>query len=176
MPPASEGQRVPQVTFRVHRDGDWADLTSDDLFAGRTVVLFALPGAFTPTCSEKHLPRFNQLAPALKVHGVDEVLCLSVNDAFVMDAWRESRGVTEVTFIPDGNGDFTRAMGMLVDRHANGMGGRSRRYAMLVRDGVIEKLFAEQTRPDGSETYGASDADSVLTHLTNQSQRPDAHG
>ncbi len=172
MPPVSEGQRVPEVTFRVRRDGDWADLTSESLFAGRTVVLFALPGAFTPTCSEKHLPRFNQLAPALRVHGVDEVLCLSVNDAWVMEAWRTAQGATEVRFVPDGNGDFTRAMGMLADARANGLGERSRRYAMLVRDGVIEKLFLEEPRPDGSETYGASDADAVLAHLASRSHRP----
>ncbi len=171
MPPLIEGQRVPEVTFRVHRDGDWADLASRDLFAGRSVVLFALPGAFTPTCSGKHLPRFNQLAPAIRVHGVDEVICLSVNDACVMDAWREAQGITEVRLIPDGNGEFTRGMGMLVDRRANGFGERSRRYAMLVRDGVIEKLLLEELRPDGTETYGVSDADSMLAHLASLSQR-----
>ncbi len=171
MPPLTEGQRVPEVTFRVHRDGDWADLASRDLFAGRSVVLFALPGAFTPTCSGKHLPRFNQLAPAIRVHGVDEVICLSVNDACVMDAWREAQGITEVRLIPDGNGEFTRGMGMLVDRRANGFGERSRRYAMLVRDGVIEKLLLEELRPDGTETYGVSDADSMLAHLASLSPR-----
>ncbi len=171
MPPLTEGQRVPEVTFRVHRDGDWADLASRDLFAGRSVVLFALPGAFTPTCSDKHLPRFNQLAPAIRVHGVDEVICLSVNDACVMDAWREAQGITEVRLIPDGNGDFTRGMGMLVDRRANGFGERSRRYAMLVRDGVIDKLLLEELRPDGTETYGVSDADSMLAHLASLSPR-----
>ncbi len=171
MPPLTEGQRIPEVTFRVRRDGDWADLTSRELFADRSVVLFALPGAFTPTCSDKHLSRFNQLAPAIRVHGVDEVICLSVNDACVMDAWRETQGVTEVRLIPDGNGEFTRGMGMLVDRRANGFGERSRRYAMLVRDGVIEKLLLEELRPDGTETYGVSDADSMLAHLASLSPR-----
>ncbi len=171
MPPLTEGQRVPEVTFRVRRDGDWVDLTSHDLFDGRTVVLFALPGAFTPTCSVKHLPRFNQLAPAIRVHGVDEVLCLSVNDAFVMDAWREAQGVSEVRFIPDGNGDFTRGMWMLIDKRANGFGERSRRYAMLLRDGVIDKFFAEDPRPDGTETYCVSDADTMLAHLASLSHK-----
>lgn len=174
MPPLSEGQRVPEVTFRERRDGDWADLPSRALFDGRTVVLFALPGAFTPTCSGKHLPRFNQLAPAIRVHGVDEVVCLSVNDAFVMDAWREAQGVSEVRFIPDGNGDFTRGMGMLIDKRANGFGERSRRYAMLVRDGVIDKLFVEESRPDGTETYCVSDADTMLAHLASLSQKGSA--
>lgn len=171
MPPLNEGQRVPEVTFRVRRDGDWTDLTSEALFAGRCLVVFALPGAFTPTCSTKHLPRFNQLAPALKVHGVDEVVCIAVNDACVLDAWRETLQASEVLFIPDGNGDFTRGMGMLVDQRANGFGERSRRYAMLVRDGVIETLFAEELRDDGSETYGVSDADTMLAHLASQTPR-----
>jgi len=139
MPPRNEGQRVPEVTFRVRQDGDWTDVTTAQLFAGKSVVLFALPGAFTPTCSSKHLPRFNQLAPAIKVHGIDEVICLAVNDGFVMD--------------------------MLIDKRGNGFGERSRRYAMLVRDRVIEKLYVEELRPDGTETYGVSDADTILTHL-----------
>jgi len=165
MPPRNEGQRVPEVTFRVRQDGDWTDVTTAQLFAGKSVVLFALPGAFTPTCSSKHLPRFNQLAPAIKVHGIDEVICLAVNDGFVMDAWQAQQDAHEVRFIPDGNAEFTTAMGMLIDKRGNGFGERSRRYAMLVRDGVIEKQYVEELRPDGTETYGVSDADTILTHL-----------
>ena len=165
MPPLEEGQQVPEVTFRVRQDCDWIDVTTADLFDKRTVVLFALPGAFTPTCSSKHLPRFNQLAPAIKVHDVDEVICLSVNDGFVMAAWKEQQDAHEVRFIPDGNADFTAGMGMLIDKRANGFGERSRRYAMLVRNGAIEKMFVEELRSDGTETYGVSDADNLLAYL-----------
>ncbi len=165
MSPLDEGQKVPEVSFRARKDGGWVDVTTSELFNKRTVALFALPGAFTPTCSSKHLPRFNQLAPAIKVHDVDEVICLSVNDGFVMAAWKDQQDAHEVRFIPDGNAEFTAGMGMLIDKRANGFGERSRRYAMLVRNGVIEKMFLEQLRPDGTETYGVSDADSLLAHL-----------
>ena len=142
-----EGQRVPNVVFRTRRDHEWVDVSSRDVFAGRTVVVFALPGAFTPTCSSTHVPRYNQLAPVLKRHGVDEVVCMSVNDAFVMNDWRREQKAWNVTFLPDGNGDFTRAMGMLVPRSDLGFGERSWRYSMLVRDGVIEKMFVEPNKP-----------------------------
>ena len=171
MTPLSEGQRVPEVTFRVRRDGTWTDLTSAELFAGRDVVVFALPGAFTPTCSGKHLSRFNELAPAIRVHGIDEVICVAVNDAFVMDAWQTEQNAREVRFVPDGNGEFTRGMGMLIDRRENGFGERSRRYAMRVRDGVIDRLFVEELRPDGTETYCVSDADTMLAHLAGLSRK-----
>lgn len=158
-----EGQRVPEVTFRVRRDDDWAEVTSKEVFAGRTVVVFALPGAFTPTCSSAHVPRFNELVPVFHANGVDEIVCISVNDAFVMDAWRREQGAERIRFLPDGNGTFTAAMGMLVDKEDLGFGRRSWRYSMLVRDGVIEKMFIE---PQGAgDPYEVSDADTMLRHL-----------
>ena len=138
-----EGKTVPQVTFHTRRDHDWVDVTTDEIFKGKTVVVFSLPGAFTPTCSSTHVPRYNQLATALKRHGVDEIVCISVNDAFVMNEWQKEQKAHNITFLPDGNGDFSRGMGMLVAKEDLGFGERSWRYSMLVRDGVIEKMFID---------------------------------
>ncbi len=137
------GSRVPNVTFHTRRGHEWVDVTTADIFAGKTVAVFSLPGAFTPTCSSTHVPRYNQLTPQLKAHGVDDVVCMSVNDSFVMNAWKESEKADNLTFVPDGNGEFTEGMGMLVDKDFLGFGKRSWRYSMLVRDGVIEKMFIE---------------------------------
>ena len=165
-----EGQRVPQVTFRTRQDHEWVDRTSADIFDGKTVVVFSLPGAFTPTCSSSHVPRFDQLAPAFYSHGVDDIVCLSVNDAFVMNEWRESQNVQNVTFLPDGNGAFTAGMGMLVDKEDLGFGKRSWRYSMLVRDGVIEKMFIEDEIP--GDPFGVSDADTMLAYLDPKAALP----
>ena len=114
-----------------------------DLFAGKTVVVFSLPGAFTPTCSSTHLPRYNELAPAFFANGVDSILCISVNDAFVMNEWAKDQECANVILVPDGNGEFTAGMGMLVDKSDLGFGKRSWRYSMLVKDGVVQKMFIE---------------------------------
>ena len=167
-----EGQTVPSVTFRTRVDGDWRDVGSDELFKGRTVVLFALPGAFTPTCSSTHLPRYNELAPVFKENGVDEIVCLSVNDAFVMDAWGEQQEAENVRLIPDGNGEFTAGMGMLVDKSDLGFGKRSWRYSMLVKDGVIEKMFIEPDVP--GDPFEVSDADTMLAYINPQARKPQA--
>ena len=132
-------------------------------FAGKTVVVFSLPGAFTPTCSSTHLPRYEQLAGVFAGHGVDAIYCVSVNDAFVMDAWGKAQHAEHVQLLPDGNGDFTRGMGMLVDRDDLGFGPRSWRYSMLVRDGVIEKQFVEPQEP--GDPFHVSDADTMLQYL-----------
>lgn len=158
-----EGTRVPQVTLRVRDDGRWRDVSTSELFDGRTVVLFSLPGAFTPTCSSAHVPRYEELYEQFRAVGVDDILCVSVNDAFVMDAWKKDQGAHHITFVPDGNGTFTDAMGMLVDKDDLGFGARSWRYAMVVRDGVIEKMFVEPREP--GDPYHVSDADTVLTWL-----------
>lgn len=158
-----EGKRVPNVTFRTRQDSEWVDLTSDDVFAGKTVVVFSLPGAFTPTCSSSHVPRFNKLAPLFKSHGVDDIVCISVNDAFVMNEWKENQKADHITFLPDGNGHFTEAMGLLVGKEDLGFGKRSWRYSMLVRDGVIEKMFIEPEEP--GDPYEVSDADTMLRYL-----------
>jgi glutaredoxin-like protein len=165
-----EGQAVPNVTFRTRRDHEWVDVTSDEVFKGRTVVVFALPGAFTPTCSSTHVPRYNQLAPELKRHGVDEIICVSVNDAFVMNEWKAEQKAANVTFLPDGNGDFSRGMGMLVAKEDLGFGDRSWRYSMLVKDGVIEKMFIEADVP--GDPFEVSDADTMLDYIAPNADKP----
>lgn len=165
-----EGQRVPNSTFKTRKDHDWVELTTADVFAGKSVILFSLPGAFTPTCSSSHVPRYNQLQPLFRERGIDDVICVSVNDAFVMDEWSRSQNTDRVTFLPDGNGDFTAGMGLLVDKDDLGFGKRSWRYSMLVRDGVIEKMFIEPDEP--GDPFSVSDADTMLTYLDPEAQRP----
>lgn len=167
-----EGQRVPDVVFRTREDHDWKDVSSQDLFAGRTVVVFALPGAFTPTCSSTHLPRYEALYDCFEGCGVDEIVCMSVNDAFVMDEWGRSQGVHRVRLIPDGSGAFARGMGMLVNKDDLGFGERSWRYSMLVRDGVVEKMFIEPDQP--GDPFLVSDADTMLSYLDPQAIKPRA--
>jgi glutathione amide-dependent peroxidase len=164
------GSRVPQVIFRTRRGHEWVDVTTDEVFAGKTVVVFSLPGAFTPTCSSSHVPRYNQLVPAFKAQGVDEVVCLSVNDAFVMNEWQKTQAADALTFLPDGNGDFTADMGMLVDKDDLGFGKRSWRYSMLVKDGVIAKMFIEPDLP--GDPYEVSDADTMLRYLAPGAPKP----
>ncbi|MCB1772806.1 MAG: glutathione peroxidase [Gammaproteobacteria bacterium] len=166
----SEGKTIPNVIFRTRRDHEWADVSSDEVFKGRTVVVFALPGAFTPTCSSTHVPRYNQLAAELKRHGVDEIICVSVNDAFVMNEWRSEQKAWNVTFLPDGNGDFTRGMGMLVGKQDLGFGERSWRYSMLVKDGVIQKMFIEPDQP--GDPFEVSDADTMLAYVAPNASKP----
>ncbi len=165
-----EGQRIPSVSFQVREEGAWQTWKSDDLFKGKTVVVFALPGAFTPTCSSTHLPRYNDLANEFKKNGVDEIFCLSVNDTFVMNAWKEGQEAENITFLPDGNGEFSKGMGMLVDKSDIGFGPRSWRYSMLVKDGVIEKMFIE---PDvAGDPFEVSDADTMLNFINPKAARP----
>ncbi len=165
-----EGQRVPTVTFKTRQGDAWVDVTTDDIFKGKTVVLFALPGAFTPTCSSTHLPRYNELAPVLKANGVDTVACLSVNDTFVMNSWSGDQHADNITFIPDGNGEFSEGMGMLVDKSDIGFGKRSWRYSMLVKDGVVKKMFIEPDKP--GDPFEVSDADTMLNHINPQAVQP----
>ena len=165
-----EGQRVPQVTFRTRRNGQWVDIGTEEIFKGRNVVVFALPGAYTPTCSTTHLPRYNELAPVFSRHGIDEIVCLSVNDAFVMSEWQKDQNAPNVTFIPDGNGEFTHKMGMLVDKSDLGFGKRSWRYSMLVRDGVIEKMFIEPEKE--GDPFEVSDADTMLNYIAPREKAP----
>jgi len=167
---------VPRVAFKTRvRDEAvpgpnpyrWQDLSSDEIFGGRRVVLFSLPGAFTPTCSSNHLPRYEELHGEFVAHGVDQIVCLSVNDAFVMFQWGRQVGAKNVFLLPDGNGEFTRKMGMLVDKSNLGFGMRSWRYSMLVNDGQIEKLFVERDYGDNCpiDPFEVSDADTMLAYL-----------
>jgi len=169
--PDREGQLVPDVTFRLRRDGDWATLTSSDLFAGKNVVVFSLPGAFTPTCSSTHLPRFNELAPVFRDQGIDAIVCISVNDPFVMEEWGRDQEAENILLLPDGNGEFTEKMGMLVDKSELNFGKRSWRYSMLVRDGRIEKIFSEPREP--GDPFKVSDADTMLNYLNPGARKPD---
>ncbi len=170
MPKNIEGQTIPQTTFHTLKDNSRLDVSSDDLFAGKKVILFALPGAFTPTCSSSHLPRYNELAPVFAANGIDSIVCLSVNDAHVMDAWQAGQNAGNIRFIPDGNGEFSKAMGMLVDLSVVGFGPRSWRYSMVVDDGVIEKMFIEPAEPAGA--FEVSDADTMLNYVAPEAKKP----
>lgn len=163
MNPITPGTPLPDVALRVREGGTFVDRTTADIFGGKTVVLFGLPGAFTPTCSSAHVPRYEELYGALQAAGVDEVICTSVNDAFVMQAWREDQAAANVRFLEDGNGTLADALGLLVDKSDLGFGKRSWRYSMLVRDGVVEKTFIEPEKP--GDPYEVSDADTMLKYL-----------
>lgn len=170
---------VPNVVFKTRvRDESvggsnpfrWQDVTTADIFKGKKVVVVALPGAFTPTCSSTHLPGFDSKYQEFKDQGVDEVYCLSVNDAFTMFQWSKHLGVQNVKMLPDGNGDFTRLMGMMVKKENLGFGDRSWRYSMLVEDQQIVKLFAEPGIEDNhpEDPFVVSDADTILNFLKQQ--------
>ena len=165
-----EGNRIPNVTFRTRKDHEWVDVTSEEIFAGKNIVVFSLPGAFTPTCSSSHVPRYNQLVPQFKAQGIDEVICVSVNDAFVMNEWQRAQNADRVTFLPDGNGDFTDGMGLLVGKEDLGFGRRSWRYSMLIRDGVVEKMFIETEEP--GDPFSVSDDDTMLKYLDPETELP----
>ena len=167
---------VPQVTFKTRvRDESvdgpnpfrWQDVQTDDIFAGKKIVVFALPGAFTPTCSSTHLPGYEEHYQELRDAGVDEVYCLSVNDAFTMFQWSKNLGVEKVKMLPDGNADFTRLMGMLVKKENLGFGNRTWRYSMHVVDGEIKQLFAEPGLMDNcpDDPFTCSDVDTMLNYL-----------
>ena len=179
--PRKEGARVPEVIFKTCvRDesvgGDnpyrWQDVSTSEIFDGKKVVVFGLPGAFTPTCSSTHLPGFEAKYDEFKARGIDEVYCLSVNDAFVMKQWADKLGVKKVKLLPDGNGNFTRGMGMLVKKENLGFGERSWRYSMCVEDGIIKKLFVEPGFSDDcpDDPFEVSDADTMLAYLKGGAQ------
>lgn len=155
------GDRIPDIALTVVEDEKPASVPAKDFFAGKTVVLFAVPGAFTPTCSARHLPGFKDHAADFSAKGVDVVACTSVNDYFVMKAWAKDQGIAnEVVMLADGNGDFAKAVGLELDGSGFGMGPRSQRYAMVVRDGVVDKLFVEE-----KGQFNVSSAEYVLEQL-----------
>jgi peroxiredoxin len=164
---------VPKVTFNTRRETDeapgfeWHDLTSEDMFTGKRVVLFALPGAFTPTCSSTHLPGYEMEYDKLKELGMDEVYCLSVNDTFVMNSWMSAQEVTKVKPVPDGAGEFSRRLGFLVDKSNIGFGMRSWRYSMIINDGVVEQMFVEPGLSDNGDgdPFEVSDVYTMLEYL-----------
>jgi glutaredoxin/glutathione-dependent peroxiredoxin len=155
------GDKIPSATLMQMKDGGPKPVKTDDLFAGKKVVVFALPGAFTPTCSAKHLPGFVQNADAIKAKGVDAIACVSVNDAFVMGAWGDQQKVGDkIMMLGDGNGDLTRALGLEMDGSRFGMGKRSQRFAMIVDDGVVKELNVEEPG-----AFAVSSAEHVLKQL-----------
>jgi glutaredoxin-like protein len=165
-----EGERVPNVTFKTRTNNEWVEVTTDELFGGKTVIVFSLPGAFTPTCSSTHVPGYNELAKTFKENGVDDILCVSVNDTFVMNEWKKTQEADHITFIPDGNGEFSEKMGMLVDKDNLGFGKRSWRYSMLVTDGVIKKMFIEP-EVEG-DPFEVSDAETMLKYINPEAAKP----
>jgi peroxiredoxin len=157
----SVGAKIPNASLKTMADGKMKDVTTEELFAGKKVVLFAVPGAFTPTCSMQHLPGYIAKAGDIKAKGVDTIACLSVNDAFVMDAWGKDRGAgNDVLMLADGNGDFSKAVGLDFDGSGIGFGTRSQRYAMVVEDGVVKALHVEQPMK-----FEVSSAEAILAEL-----------
>jgi glutaredoxin-like protein len=165
------GQAVPNVTFKVRDEHEWVDVTSDDIFKDKTVVVFSLPGAYTPTCSSSHLPRYEELAMKFFEHGVDDIFCISVNDTFVMNAWADEQELDYVQVLPDGNGEFTKGMGLLVDKSAVGFGERSWRYSMLVKNGIVDKMFIEPVQE--GDPFEVSDAVTMLKYIDPAAVLPD---
>ena len=158
--PVQVGDKVPAATMKVMGEKGPQDLTTEELFGGKKVVLFALPGAYTPTCSAAHLPGFVVNADKIKAKGIDTIVCLSVNDAFVMSAWGKDKNAEELVMAADGNGDFTKAMGLEMDGSAFGLGTRSQRYSMVAEDGVIKALNVES-----GPTFEVSSAEKILEAL-----------
>ena len=174
------GRRVPDVIFKTRvRDESvegpnpfrWQDMYTADYFAGKRVILFSLPGAFTPTCSTYQLPGFeNQFHNFRLLHGIDEIYCMSVNDAFVMNAWAKDQNLENVKVIPDGNGEFTNYLQMLVSKGNLGFGMRSWRYAAIVDDGIIEAWFEEPNKRQNAndDPYGESSPENIMSYLNIQ--------
>jgi peroxiredoxin len=163
-----EGQPVPAVAFNIREDGEWKTLTSYELFANKKVILFALPGAFTPTCSTYQLPGFEENFEKFQELGIDDIYCLSVNDTFVMNAWAESQGIKKVKMIPDGSLEFTEGMGMAVCKDNLGFGVRSWRYAAIIENGVLVKMFEEDDMQDDAKNdpYEESSPENLLEYLS----------
>ncbi len=177
------GTKLPDVVFHTRVRDDsiegpnpfrWEDKTTADYFAGKRVILFSLPGAFTPTCSTYQLPGFENNYEAFKAKGIDEIYCMSVNDSFVMNKWAQDQGLKNVKVIPDGSGEFTRKMGMLVDKANLGFGMRSWRYAAIINDGVVEAWFEEPGLMDNcpEDPYGVSSPENLMKHLE-EAQQPE---
>lgn len=155
-----QGDRLPEATLHTMRDGRPTAITTSELFSGKKVVMFAVPGAFTPTCSEAHLPGYVVQADAIKAKGIDDIICVAVNDAFVMGAWGKAGNADALTMVGDGNGDFTKAIGLEMDGSGFGLGTRSQRYAMVIEDGVVNTLAVE-----AGGQLDVSSAESILKNL-----------
>ena len=164
-----EGKKCSSVVLKTRKIGKWVDVSTDEIFKGKKVILFSLPGAFTPTCSEKQLPGFEKNYDKLLSLGISEVYCISVNDGFVMNAWADQQNLKKVKVLPDGNADFTRSMGMLIDKKNLGFGQRSWRYCTIINNGVIEKWWQEAgMNNDGNDTdpYVETTPENCIAHLS----------
>ena len=164
-----KGMKIPHIQFKVRIGPDWYEETTTDYFKGKRVIVFSLPGAFTPICSSKMLPKYEELAFDFYDKGISDIYCSSVNDSFVMNAWRESLGIGKVKMIPDGSGEFTKAMDMLVDKPAQNFGLRSWRFAMVVNDIVVEKMFVEEGKNQlglDSDPYEETKPEKILEYLS----------
>ena len=159
-----EGHNVPYIQWKLRTDGEYETVDSDHWFKGKTIVLFSLPGAFTTTCSTQQLPGYEDRYQEFKDEGIDDIYCVSVNDCFVMNAWAKDLGIENVKMLPDGNGAFTKRMEQLVDKQNNGMGTRSWRYAMVVKDGLIIKQWVEEGKTDNAteDPYSNTDPGTVI--------------
>ena len=165
-----EGKKCSGVVLKTRKIGKWLDVNTDNLFKGKKVILFSLPGAFTPVCSEKQLPGFEDNYDKLLGLGINEVYCISVNDGFVMNAWADQQNIRKVKVLPDGNADFTRSMGMLVEKKHVGFGQRSWRYCAIINDGVVEKWWQEDgMNNDGSDLdpYELTTPENCIEYLSN---------
>ena len=163
-----QGDKIPYVNFKLRSLGEFIDTNTDTYFKDKKVILFGLPGAFTPTCSNQQLPGFDKLADVFKEHGIDDIYCISVNDSFVMNAWADNKKIQNVKFIPDGNGEFTKQVDMLADMSIVGFGMRSLRYAAIINNGTVEVLFEEPK--DVANSYGVSSPENVLKYLQSINQ------
>jgi peroxiredoxin len=166
-----EGKKCPNIVLKTRKIGKWADVSTDDIFKGKKIILFSLPGAFTPVCSEKQLPGFEENYDKLLGLGISEVYCISVNDGFVMNAWADQQKLRKVKVLPDGNADFTRAMNMLVDKKHVGFGQRSWRYCTIINDGVVEKWWQEDgMNNDGNDPdpYEQTRPENCIEYLSKQ--------
>lgn len=167
------GHHVPQVMFRIRDNYRWVSRSSDDFFKNKRVILFALPGAFTPICSTLHLPSYNDYYDTFRANGIDDVLCLAVNDGFVLEAWKKAEKADKITMLPDVDGEFSINLGFLVNKSDMCLGNRSWRYSMVVDNGVIEKMFLEP-EGRGNDPYGASSAENMLHYLNPEAELPDS--
>ncbi len=171
-PVGKEKQKIPNVSLYALDENERVEVfNTSELFANKSVIVISLPGAFTPTCSNQHLPRYNELASVFFKNGIDEIICIAVNDPFVMNEWKRSQSCDQVRLLADGNGEFTDKMGMWIDKSEAGLGRRARRYSMLVKNGVIDKMFVE---PDKSgDPFEVSDADTMLNYVNASATIPD---
>ena len=159
---------VPSINFKIREGNEWIETNSHEMFKGKKVIIFSLPGAFTPTCSTQQLPGYEDMFEQFQEKGIDEIYCISVNDSFVMNAWAQAHNIKKVKMIPDGSGEFTRGMGMLVDKDNLSFGKRSWRYAALINDGIVEMFWEEPGRMDNcpDDPYGETSPENILATIT----------